>query len=193
MKKGEKAMRPSEKLKSELYHWLAVNILDVSASFDPMPTIYIDREFSYDQLDCSITLGWDLRREDLPEAFNNWLLQHGLIWGNLPYPMLAFLHEVGHYKTVDCISLTDLHHTWFIKGILAYRDNKDMDLYWNTPDEYSANMWLINFANNHEEAINELGDIFCNYWNDAIDEITLPLRLSLRGEPMNLTELRKRY
>ena len=193
MKKGEKAMRPSEELKSKLYHWLAVNILNVSVSFDPMPTIYIDREFSYDQLDCSITLGWDLRREDLPEAFNNWLLQHGLIWGNLPYPMLAFLHEVGHYKTLDCISLIDLHHTWFIKGILAYRDNKDIDLYWDTPDEYAANMWLINFANSHEEAINELGDIFCNYWNDAIDEATLPIRLSLRGEPMSLTELRKRY
>lgn len=168
MKKGEKAMKPSEKLKLELYHWLAKNLL-----IDSMPTIYIDSKFYYDKVDRSITLGWDIEREDLPEAFNNWLLRHGLVWGNLPYPMLAFLHEVGHYKTLDSIPCNDMYITWWIKGILAYhRENEDIDLYWNTPDEYAANMWLINFANNHEEAINELGNIFCNYWNDAIEEVT---------------------
>jgi hypothetical protein len=97
----------------------------------------------------------------LDDIFIAWLKAHGLK-DNFGVIALSILHEVGH--AVTCKYFTD--EEWLecatIKEILYKKedatDEEMGNLYWNVPDEYAANMWLIMFANNFPTRVKELSE-----------------------------------
>ena len=68
---------------------------------------------------------------------------------------LAFLHELGH-------ALTQEHFDDFEMIIFNFKKESVYNSfdYWHIPDEFEANMFVINFMNNNPEAIRELDNIF---------------------------------
>ena len=38
--------------------------------------------------------------------------------------------------------------------------------YWQVPDEFAANMWVVNFINNHIDAVENLCNTFIYAWTE---------------------------
>lgn len=68
---------------------------------------------------------------------------------------LTFLHELSHCLTNNTFDDIEIIVCNFQK---EYVDNA-FD-YWYIPDEFEANMVVVNFINNNPEAIDELNNIF---------------------------------
>ena len=82
--------------------------------------------------------------------------------------IMSLLHEVGHHMT--------MHHmpqeVW--EADTAAKESKEGDgsidtnyWYWELPIEFAANMWAIEWANTHVEAVKELTKI-CFSWLEKI-------------------------
>ena len=82
----------------------------------------------------------------------------GLDNGIKDYPgiILAFLHEVGHAKTLhDFPDEELLCYQWLKEGAQDYR------AYWCVPDEFAANEWAVGFLTNaDEEDLEQLWAVF---------------------------------
>lgn len=74
---------------------------------------------------------------------------------NLRADTLRFLHEVGHAMTISNFDDLDLFIFKLTRdcndGLEGY---EAACAYWESPEEFAANMWLINFIfNNFEDAL----------------------------------------
>ena len=49
-------------------------------------------------------------------------------------------------------------------------NQNNMIKYWEMPDEFAANIWAINYMNNHIEVVESLCQIYVDYWNEFIEE-----------------------
>jgi hypothetical protein len=121
--------------------------------------------FMYDMSEQIISLGI-YEEPDTDEYFKEFLTQHGCTYADeCPAPMLAFLHELGHHNTIYDFDHFDLVLSSFIKDSLSDDDGmterEKVFTYWETPDEYAANMWEIEYLMNEDNfpAIEELFDI----------------------------------
>lgn len=101
--------------------------------------------------------------EDGTEYFPEFLNEYGCDYADqIPLPILAFLHELGHYNTIHTYSPVALALFNINKVDCDGTDKQRAFHYWTVPDEFTANMWAIEYLMNEEnfEALNDLFDIF---------------------------------
>lgn len=75
----------------------------------------------------------------------------------------AFLHELGHYMTLDTFTEQDLERSFAAQAKIERQvaehlidDIKADDLYFHLPVELAATRWAVRFMNEHLGAIEEL-------------------------------------
>ena len=101
--------------------------------------------------------------------FEQFLYEYGCDYVDIPYQILCFLHELGHYNTVTNFSDEELWTYYFIKDIDEARiSQEEYFKYWEIPDEFAANIWVINYINTHIEAVEELTQKYIIAWNQLI-------------------------
>ena len=112
--------------------------------------------------------------EDACNYFEQFLYENGCEYTGIPYPVLCFLHELGHVRTIDNFTQDELRICRFIK---AYGEEEEdyeyFTHYWMTPDEFAANMWAVSFINENIEAVEDLCMTFCAAWNTLINSINV--------------------
>ena len=157
------------KLKNNLIHWLCAHD---AANIE----IDYEEDFGYaigdDNTRC-INLGVTKWHEEAV-YFEQFLYEYGCEYIDIPIPVLAFLHELGHHFTLSNFTDFELKFCEIIKG--ADIEGSDFDFfyhYWELPDEFAANMWVVDFINNNIDDVNELSYIYWNGWK----EIKNPLEL----------------
>ena len=98
---------------------------------------------------------------DLDDLFIGWLERHGLETDTDPIT-LSILHELGHSETVKHFTEKEWFECAALKELLYADDNltneETGERYWNMPDEYAANMWLIMFVKAFPEKVKELSE-----------------------------------
>ena len=130
-------------------------------------------EFAYDRAENCLHIGIGEIPDDVQKCFEQFLYEYGMEYIGFCAPMLALLHEIGHSKTVMCFDDEELLGFMFAKFFI----DSDMDpfdaniAYWEIPDEFSANMWLIDFVNNHFDEVGALCEIFNLYWDEFLEEV----------------------
>ncbi len=139
--------------------------------------VILDKTFYYNYGLETIAIATDCNEipEQISDWFNETLNELGLMWEDLPWPLLAFLHEAGHSQTLNKYSNEELQRHYYEKLFISWdsrytRKEKQMT-YWRVEDELAANTWAVNFANTNTKAIEELTIIFMTYWNDLIEEV----------------------
>lgn len=110
--------------------------------------------FSYDREDHVILCG-----PEEPEELGLWYAQYMYELGceNAPFlwsVTLAFLHEACHHITIDNFNETELMVYAFVKECIDCAGD-----YWDTPDEFAANVAVVDFIEKHFDAVLELQDI----------------------------------
>lgn len=141
----------------KLKKWLADNGFNVSVKMNDY--------FAYDSEENTIWVG--KYREEGTESFPEFLNTHGCDYAEtIPLPMLAFLHELGHFHTIHAYSQVEL----LIFDTMKESNGVEPDLsikerafnYWLIPDEMDANMWEIKYLMNEDNfpALNDLFEIF---------------------------------
>lgn len=99
--------------------------------------------------------------------FEQFLYEYGCDYVGIPYPILAFIHELGHVSTLQNFSQFDLKLFELAKQFSHGESDHDWYFrYWEMPDEFEANMWAIDFINNHIDAVEELCAYFAHAWEE---------------------------
>lgn len=130
----------------------------------PNITVTLTDTFSYNYGNGNITFGM-YEDEGISKQFEQFLYENGSNYYNLLYPVMSFLHEVGHSFTLNAFSEQEL----FIYSIIA--DSCDTNFeYWLVPTEFSANIWTINFINNNIDKVEELTNIMYENINEVSAE-----------------------
>lgn len=149
---------------NKLKDWLNEN------GFSEVKEIQLGPEFAYDINKQSIIIG--LTDDHLVgEWFEEFLSSYGCKYSDIPYTILAFLHELGHNQTVNQFTSDELIYCALVKTTHKIKDLNNLKEYlfeyWCVPDEFAANKWLINFVNTHVVAIANLWtNVFEPFWND---------------------------
>lgn len=161
-------MKITEKFLDVMMSWLARNGIDDL-------NLKIDNEFCYNLIDNEITIGV----MSFPEV-DQWTQEYwnelGIVWININPMVLKFLHEIGHYYTIQTFTNDELMIYNLSKPIVDLKaaDAKNkMYEYWQMPDEMVATRWAIDFLNNekNEYRVQELNDIFEIFWEDVMEEV----------------------
>lgn len=116
--------------------------------------VNIANRFAYDPEDHIIYFGI---YDDIKETgidFSQYLYEYGCEYVDIWYPILAFLHEVGHVRTLDSF---DEHDRLFMNVFKTFKTTNFE--YWDVQDEFAANMFVVDFINNNIEAVTELIEI----------------------------------
>ena len=94
--------------------------------------------------------------------------------------VLSFLHEIGHFMTLDLFSEDEKENTRvYKKNVLpSIEDRHERNYaYWLNEIEFAANVWAISFAKENYEAVSELGEIFrfgfIDIWDNHYEELSL--------------------
>ena len=84
---------------------------------------------------------------------------------NAPIEVLAFLHELGHYNTLDFIDDEVLDRDEFIKTLMEKVPNTNLTvkakyfIYHRLAMEKAATLWAINYANTHPAEVIVLSNL----------------------------------
>ena len=145
-----------------LKEWLAKN------GFGNLNLVW-DEDFAYGLANNTLYVGITLPPE-ITEYFEEFLVENGCEYSGLVAPAYALLHELGHSQTIYQFSFEELVMFKFFKedDDDTLTDREFMFHYWNVEDEWVANEWAINFINNNADAICELHNIYCDYWNAVL-------------------------
>ena len=105
--------------------------------------------------------------------FEEFLVERGLEWENIPSPVLQFLHELGHSQTVYEYTDDELMMFHLVKEFTGETDacKESAMQYWKVADELAANNWLVDFANREIDAMKELCQWFIDNWEDSIQSM----------------------
>ena len=119
-----------------------------------------DDSFMYDIDNKTIHLGVVSTSEGV--WFEQFEYEYGMEYCGILPDVLAFLHEIGHDRTIEYFDIYDRERDIAAKFILNMNedDQSRMMQYWELPMEFAANMWVIDFVNTHIEAVEEL----CGMW-----------------------------
>lgn len=143
---------------NNIHNWLAkngFNNIDLTTSLD----------FAYNITNNTIVIGTE-KYPTVGRYFEQFLYEYGLEYSGIFDSVLAFLHELGHVYTIPAFSNAELMLYQIAKNFTAEdftnmeTEQEKFNYYWELPDEFAANMWVINFVNNNIEAVEEL----CNIW-----------------------------
>lgn len=138
-----------------------------------MPEVQIDfcTDFAFDDETHTIYVGVQ-QYENVDEFYEEFLDINGCEWGNIPGPVLAFLHELGHANTLKHFNIEQLAFFQFAKKMIDQNDEKKaMFDYWEVPDEWAANDWAIHFINEHIDAVQELIAAYADAWNKLVEAV----------------------
>ena len=144
----------------ELKNWFDKNHFDCAIDFNDV--------FAYDYEKHIVYVGV-IEFANAGYWFENFLYEYGMEYIGIPAPVLCLLHEIGHHMTIEYFSDQELTICSFIKMMMEAERESDiqhMFEYWEVADEFSANMWAVNFINNFIEDVEELCNIYINYWNE---------------------------
>ena len=98
--------------------------------------------------------------------FEQFEYEYGMEYCGIIPEILAFLHEIGHDCTIKNFTTDERKDDTFAKFILGMNEDyySRMMQYWELPMEFSANMWVVDFINNHINAVEELCSIYMKYY-----------------------------
>jgi len=146
---------------------------------------YSKNEFEYINVPISdeirmCWINWTYLYSDIHDnLFENYLAFLGLEY-DFPTFILSFLHEVGHHKVGDVKNYSNMIMITLYKNLFNINRKEDLDLlvYYNMPDECEASKWAVNFINKHHISLTVLYYIlypFLNYaykkyWNLLFEE-----------------------
>lgn len=151
---------------SEVVQWLCDNgfsSLGVELDSDFCYSTGEDTDLNYVD-ECVINVGTD-RFDEIDKWFEQFLYEYGLEWMDLGR-VLPFIHELGHYNTIYSFSNAERLAMYYSKfDIFSDEDTtmEEMFKYWETPDEFAANVWAINFINENISEVERLVNIFLKY------------------------------
>ena len=162
-------MNAVDTFKSNLNNWFVKN------GFDNLP-INFTEDFGYaifEDGQVCINIGVQAYPE-VGRYFEQFLYEYGLEYCGIYDPVLCLLHELGHHMTYRYFNDNEQ---------VLYRLAKEFDhgedqftwlyRYWSIPDEFAANMWAINFVNNHIDAVEELCEIYTIDWTAMCEEVDM--------------------
>ena len=91
--------------------------------------------------------------------------------------ILSLLHEIGHHMTYFSLNEKELVDSeWdkmcleFASGYYEQNHYNHNIIYWHTPVEFVANVWAIDFVNEHIEAVKELQSILTTGFNEIYSD-----------------------
>lgn len=148
----------------KLQEWLKENGFECAIQFGD--DFAYDRESNVLQVGC---VGYPI----VCRWFEQFLYEYGLEYKGIYDPVLALLHELGHTMTLDQFSEEELRLFDFTKFLLEderMTNSDKMFQYWSILDEFSANLWEIEFINTNIDCVCELCEIYRLYWNDFVKE-----------------------
>ena len=144
---------------AELKNWLDKN------GFSGIDVID-DDEFMYNFEENEIHFGVVSTSEGI--WFEQFVYEYGMEHCSIIPEVLAFLHEIGHSKTMNFFGSEDLEADSTAKFVLSM-DGYSQDTmvkYWELPMEFAANVWAIDFVNNNIDAVEELCGIYRKYYEE---------------------------
>lgn len=146
-----------------LREWLKKNNFNCDITFED--------DFGY-EWDTNILHIGVLGYENVGRWFEQFLYEYGMDYVGIYDPVLALIHELGHYSSLGDFEPEELMLLGFIKDLDNERmsNQEFMNEYWELPDEFAANMWAINFVNENIEAVEDLCNIYLYYWDEFINE-----------------------
>lgn len=112
----------------------------------------------------SNTIAWEVITDDeMDNQFRQFLYEYGLNYDIYEPFCMSLLHEIGHLMTIPYFSTDEFEeYEASLKVRPASREIENSYWYWELPLEFSANMWAINWANNHMEEFQRL-HYLCKY------------------------------
>jgi len=131
--------------------WLKVNDFDCGCRLGTC--------FEYDPCDYIITVQKNYKEDydtDLMEVFRTLGMTT-----NFDIITLSFLHELGHFATLDTMTEKAYAKDIFIReSVIAYiEDDHDRNItYWNLKSEKMANEWVVDFCETYPEIVQDLED-----------------------------------
>lgn len=152
------------------------------------PFLYNADEFSYINIPLKEGLiiyyiTWSFLYSDMhDELFDRYVKFIGLEY-NLPVFLMSLLHEVGHHKVGNISKPSNMINITQYKKYLQVKSKEELELfvYYNIPDEYEASKWAVEFANWHIKSLTILSwilyplinSVYKKHWNLIIAESTL--------------------
>lgn len=128
--------------------------------------VVFDADFGYNWKENVLHIG-TLSYPTVGRWFEQFLYEYGLEWFGIIDPVLALIHELGHYVTNKLFCEEEICSFQVIKWI-GQDDRMDeqaaMFRYWEITDEFEANMWAVDFINWNIEAVKELITIYYESW-----------------------------
>jgi hypothetical protein len=128
--------------------------------------VVFDADFGYNWKENVLHVG-TLAYPTVGRWFEQFLYEYGLEWFGIIDPVLALIHELGHYVTNTLFCEEEICSFQVIKWI-GQDDRMDeqaaMFRYWEITDEFEANMWAVDFINWNIEAVEELITIYYESW-----------------------------
>lgn len=123
-------------------------------------TYRMDTFFAYDYVDHRIIINCLDNLKETHKRFRQFLYEYGCNEDLTNYNnnTLAFLHELAHCLTTSWFDNIEMVVCNFQKESV----NNAFD-YWEVPDEFEANMVVVDFINTNPEAISELDNIFMGW------------------------------
>lgn len=152
------------KFEVELNCWLRKNGFVCDVEFDD--------DFGYDRLTNTLIVG-TIDYAEIGVWFDQFLYEYGAEYCGIFSSVLSLLHELGHKMTIGSFSDDELIVYDTFKNLMEDRmENYNMMyLYWEMPDEFAANAWVVDFINGNIDAVEELCNIYISYWNDFVKEM----------------------
>ena len=104
--------------------------------------------------------------------FEQFCYEYGCDFVGIPAPVMSFLHECGHAFTLASFSDQELWLCEFSKAFDHGESDHDwMIRYWEFPDEFAANVWVINFINEHIDLVEKLVNVCMRDWANLVNEV----------------------
>jgi len=162
-------MTAVETFKNDIQNWLHKNgFNDLMLGFA--------KDFAYALFENNKT-GIVIGVKGYPEIgryFEQFLYEYGLEYSGILDPVLCFCHELGHHITFKFFTKEEKALFELSKQFdHGESDQEWLNKYWEIPDEFAANIWAINFINNHIEAVEELCSIYIKDWPAIFEETTI--------------------
>lgn len=123
-------------------------------------TYRMDTFFGYNYVDHYIIISCLNNLKETHKKFRQFLYEYGAEAAaiNFTNNSLAFLHELAH-----CLTTSNFDN---IEMVVCNFKKESVDNafdYWEIPDEFEANMVVVDFINTNPEAVKELDNIFMGW------------------------------
>lgn len=159
-------MRFTKQTTKEIRKWLKDNGFAVGCR--------IGKEMAFQPLDedtnCFIVVP-KYYDSSLDTYFMNFLKKYGYK-GDFDCITLSILHELGHFETEHLFSKEEWESDSVLKEVICFNpceNDKELEevnyRYWQTPTEFSANLWLIMYVKAFADKVEELENIIDKNYN----------------------------